>query len=177
MLLPNSFFGFRICCPHPNRRLFSQRIISILQFPYSDCLEKKELDPSFFAFVFSFAAFSNSGLVFRNDNMVLFCESAPLLLSIIILNLVRNTMFPPYMRAIIWLLHRKSAEANKKAVYGYLLRHPRKCYMHLFPNDKTKWLVVTVVGFTTVFTTRNAGENVMNLSDLSAPMLLYIGMM
>ncbi|KAJ7569123.1 hypothetical protein O6H91_01G061800 [Diphasiastrum complanatum] len=56
-------------------------------------LKKRNVDPSFFAFVFSFAAFSNSGLVFLNDNMVLFRESAPLLLSIIILILVGNTMF------------------------------------------------------------------------------------
>lgn len=91
-----------------------------------------------------FAMFSASPL---DENFVPFQKKPLVILPLAVLILAGNTMFPPTLRAIIWGLYWNSGPGvldRRHSVYEYLLRHPRRCYSHLFPRMHTLWLVVTV---------------------------------
>ncbi|CAI5501448.1 unnamed protein product, partial [Closterium sp. Naga37s-1] len=109
-------------------------------------VDSNGVSPLFFSVFQVVSAFTNTGLVLLNSNLVDFNTNVPLLLLLSALILLGNTLFAPMLRGLLLLLHR-AAKGERKVVYEYLLEHPRKCYTHLFPRSSTLWLVATVVAF------------------------------
>ncbi|CAI5468941.1 unnamed protein product [Closterium sp. Yama58-4] len=165
-------------------------------------LDRNGVNSVFFSVFQVVSAFSNTGLMLLNSNMMDFNSNVPLLLLLSLLMLLGNTLFAPTLRGLLLLLHRAS-KGERKVVYEYLLEHPRKCYTHLFPRSSTLWLVATVVAFNSVefiffcvfdwsstaldglssgtkvlvgyfqsICTRTTGYNVVVLALLSPPMLV-----
>ncbi|GJP80982.1 hypothetical protein CLOP_g11171 [Closterium sp. NIES-67] len=165
-------------------------------------MDSNGVSPVFFSVFQVVSAFSNTGLVLLNSNLMDFSGNVPLLLLCSLLILLGNTLFAPTLRGLLLLLHR-AAKGEHKVVYKYLLDHPRKCYTHLFPRSSTLWLVATVVAFNSAefiffcvfdwssvalnglssstkvlvgyfqsICTRTAGYNVVMLALLSPPMLV-----
>lgn len=111
---------------------------------------EENINPTFFAIFSSISAFSNTGISPLDENMMPF-QTSSLLVPLAVLILAGNTMFPPSMRFIIWSLYHCTRSKNpQKKVYEYLLRYPRRCYTHLFPQAQTNWLVVTVLAFNAI---------------------------
>jgi len=66
----------------------------------------------------------------------------------------RNTGFPCFLRFIIWILFKISPESSRrKKTYQFLLDHPRRCFILLFPSSATWWLiaVLTILNFSDLF--------------------------
>ncbi|OAE21803.1 hypothetical protein AXG93_2550s1420 [Marchantia polymorpha subsp. ruderalis] len=165
-------------------------------------LEKRGINPYFYAMFTSFSAFSNTGYCMTNDNMLPFVRSSAFLLLYAVLASVGNTLYGPLMRFLVWVCYKRAPD-KEKSVYDYLLKHPRRCYTYLFPRYQTLWLVgvyFLLTGFQLFFmsllewgnalgglttmeklaaafyqgvSTRNAGGLAVNLSQL-APALLFI---
>lgn len=103
------------------------------------------------AIFLSVSAFSNTGLSPLDENMIPFAAAPLVLVSLAVLILAGNTMFPATLRFVIWGISRlKRPDDSQKKVYEYLLRYPRRCYTHLFRPMHTIWLVATVVAFNIV---------------------------
>lgn len=61
--------------------------------------------------------------------------------------LVGNTLYPVFLRGIIWTLSKivpKTTEIHHSLMF--LLYHPRRCYLLLFPQKNTWYLLVIQVG-------------------------------
>ncbi|CAI6002190.1 unnamed protein product [Closterium sp. NIES-64] len=112
-------------------------------------LDRNSVNSVFFSVFQVVSAFSNTGLMLLNSNMMDFNSNVPMLLLLSLLMLLGNTLFAPTLRGLLLLLHR-TAKGEQKVVYEYLLQHPRKCYTHLFPRSSTLWLVATVVAFNSI---------------------------
>jgi len=66
-------------------------------------------------------------------------------LSVISLGVLAGmTFYPILLRGLVWLLYHLSSGYDR-TVYRFLLRHPRRCYVHLFPSAETLWLLATAV--------------------------------
>ncbi|KAF3939158.1 hypothetical protein ABW19_dt0206928 [Dactylella cylindrospora] len=94
------------------------------------------------------SAFNNSGMSLLDANMVAFQDSYYVIVTMSLLILAGNTCFPIFLRLIIWTLSKVLSESKfgetKKAL-RFLLRHPRRCFTHLFPPRHTWWLLGAVI--------------------------------
>eukprot|EP01018_Ginkgo_biloba_P027714 Gb_33972 [translate_table: standard] len=130
-------------------------IVIIIYFYFSpegeQILKTRGVKTFMFAVFTTVSSFANCGFIPLDDNMMPFRKNALILFIIAFQILLGNTMFAPCLRAIIWTLHRFSANGPRRGVYDYILRHPEKMYYsHLFPSSQSVWLMLTIVGFLTV---------------------------
>jgi len=90
------------------------------------------------------SAFDNLGMAVTRDNMMPFYPYWFPLMVGSFGTLVGVTFYPIALRLVIYLLFRISSGYNRR-VYRFLLRHPRRCYTHLFPAAETWWLLFTAI--------------------------------
>lgn len=94
-----------------------------------------------------------------------------LVLSLLIL--AGNTMYPPFLRLILWIMskmipgHSSSPVwQRRKRTVQFCLDHPRRVYTNLFPSAATWWLVASVVVLNSVdwiaFELLNLGNKVVD---------------
>ncbi|XP_073004019.1 cation transporter HKT1;5-like [Typha latifolia] len=170
-------------------------------------LESKGIQANTFAFFATVSSFSNCGFLPTNESMIVFKNCSGLLLIVVSQVLAGNTMFPTFLRSVIWVLGR----VTKKVEYdGILSDHGENIgYKHLLPGLHSLLLALTVVGFVVAqfvlflcmewnsvglddmspyrklvgaffmsVNTRHAGESIVDISTLSkATLVLYVVMM
>jgi len=161
--------------------------------------------PTFSVFT-TVSTFSNCGFIPTNENMVAFKKNSGLLLLLIPQVLMGNTLYPPCLLFVIWVLKK----ASKRPEFGYILKNYRDMgYSHLLPFPHAARLVATVLGFILIqfilfcsmewssgamdglnsyqklvgslfqtVNSRHAGESVVDISNISpAILVLYVVMM
>lgn len=98
---------------------------------------------SFFA---ATSAFDNCGLVIDPSSLVPFVDVyyVPFLIGFLII--IGNTGFPVFLRFIIWLLYKVSSPFSQfNESLKFLLDHPRRCFVLLFPSTPTWCLFVVLI--------------------------------
>lgn len=98
------------------------------------------------------SAFNNSGMSLLDANMVPFQNAHYVLVTMGLLILAGNTVYPIFLRLIFWtglrLLYLFSSEdrfGDTKATLEFILRYPRRVYTNMFPSRPTWWLLFMVV--------------------------------
>jgi len=77
--------------------------------------------------------------------MVPFQEAYPTILVMIFLILAGNTAFPIFLRLTIWTLSKMLKRHSRVTeTLHFLLDHPRRCFIYLFPSHQT-WFLVTIL--------------------------------
>ncbi|KAI8327508.1 cation transport protein-domain-containing protein [Blakeslea trispora] len=106
----------------------------------------------FFSFFLSLSSFNNLGLSVLDTSMISFQTSPCILILCMILVLAGNTAYAIFLRLTIWILYQLTPRTYvmRREALLYLLNHPRRCYTTLFPATQTKWLLIVLVGITTV---------------------------
>ncbi|KAF8021454.1 hypothetical protein BT93_G1788 [Corymbia citriodora subsp. variegata] len=169
-------------------------------------LRDKGLTVQMFSVFMTVSTFANCGFVPTNENMLAFKHNPGLLWLLLPQVLLGNTLYPPCLRAAIWLLERATGQAE----FDYMLRNSREMgYAHLLPGFHCLCLAATVWKFVLVqfvalccmewgspameglspyeklvgalfqaVNTRHAGESVFDLSIISpAILVLFVLMM
>jgi Trk-type K+ transport system membrane component len=165
-------------------------------------IEKYNISPWWFASFHTVTGFGNAGMSLLSDNLMQFSNDAGVLVPIAFLIIFGNTFFPIGFRWLISALWK----ITKNPVYDYLLKNPRRCFTHLFPRVETNllffilvgvlvtefvsfiwldWNFVTgdteqkiLIGYFTSVSTRAAGFNCIDISQLSSAMLvLFVALM
>ncbi|KAL6952587.1 hypothetical protein U1Q18_046369, partial [Sarracenia purpurea var. burkii] len=112
-------------------------------------LKRKGLKLFTFSLFTSVSTFTNCGFVPTNENMIVFSKNSGLLLILIPQVLLGNTLFPPFLRFLIWFLGRFVKKVGP--ISDYLLTKTWEIgYDHLLPGLHSSLLVGTVVGFVAV---------------------------
>lgn len=107
-------------------------------------LKNKGLHMQTFSVFTTVSTFTNCGFIPTNENMVVFKKNSGLLLLLIPQLLMGNTLYPPCLLFVIWVLKR----ASKREEFGYILKNYREMgYSHLLPAPHAACLAVTVFGF------------------------------
>ncbi|OJD35249.1 potassium ion transporter [Diplodia corticola] len=97
--------------------------------------------PGWWAFFAVTTSFSNGGLNLLDDNYVPFAANAVVLLVSAALTIAGNTQFPVFLRLAIWTLSRISPTTSRlRQTCLFLLHHPRRCFIYLFPSKETWYL-------------------------------------
>ncbi|KIK67556.1 hypothetical protein GYMLUDRAFT_257413 [Collybiopsis luxurians FD-317 M1] len=91
------------------------------------------------------SAYTNTGSSLVDTSMVPFQKAYPMIVFMMILILAGNTAFPIFLRALIFGLSKVvSRRSRLNETLQFLLDHPRRCFMYLFPSHQT-WFLLTVV--------------------------------
>ncbi|BCS06118.1 potassium transporter [Aspergillus luchuensis IFO 4308] len=107
------------------------------------------LSPFWTGAFFAVSAFVNSGMSLLDANMTAFQTNAYPLLTMAFLILSGNTLYPCFLRFIIWAMRcvipDKPSWATWKVTLDFILDHPRRVYTNLFPRRHTWYLLGTII--------------------------------
>lgn len=88
------------------------------------------------------SAFGNVGLSLNDSSMIPFQEAYWLQIVLGFLILAGNTCYPIFLRLTIWTLSKLAGEGSRfSETLHFLLDHPRRCFLYLFPQHQTMLLV------------------------------------
>lgn len=97
------------------------------------------------------SAFSNTGMSLVDTSMVPFQYAYVWIVIIIILIFTGNTAFPIFLRFTIWWLSKIVPVSSRlHETLKFLLDHPRRCFVYLFPSTQTWFLVMVMVVLTLI---------------------------
>ncbi|TIA73200.1 hypothetical protein E3P92_00492 [Wallemia ichthyophaga] len=129
--------GLTIIAPYINEIPRFERIVDE---------ESPGLDTVWFTAFNTISAYSNTGMSLVDSSLQRFQQAYGMYLPMSFLILIGNTCFPIVLRFIIWL----GTKVVKKDSHEYqglhfLLDHPRRSFLYLFPSHQTYFLLSMVV--------------------------------
>ncbi|EOY09264.1 High-affinity K+ transporter 1, putative [Theobroma cacao] len=168
-----------------------------------DILKRKGLNLFTFSLFTTVSTFSNCGFVPTNENMLVFAKNSGLLLILIPQVLQGNSLFPACLRFSIWVLGKVVRKVeysnyllkNTRAIgYHHLLPNRRSCYLvftvfgftaaQLIFFCAMEWNSEALIGldpyekiiglFFQSVNTRHTGETIVDLSTISAAILVIL---
>ena len=95
------------------------------------------------------SSFQNNGLTPLTNNFMDFYQSPLVLIVIALLCLMGDTMYPIFLRLIVWGKSRFSSGYDR-ITYKYLLENSRRIYTHMFPSAITMWLLIGMLYFSPI---------------------------
>ncbi|KAH9891907.1 TrkH-domain-containing protein [Cubamyces lactineus] len=112
-------------------------------------LQHKDINPVWFSAFQVVGAWANTGkstpwMSLVDQNMVPFQTAYPMIIFILICVLAGNTCLPIFLRLFIWLLSKFPGRSRTKESLHFLLDHPRRCTIYLFPARQT-WLLLGIM--------------------------------
>jgi potassium uptake Trk family protein len=101
-----------------------------------------ELNPGWWAFFATVTEFANRGLNILNANFIPFSGKPFVLITAGALAFLGQTQFPIFLRLTIWTMKKMCPEGSRfKNTLDFLLQHPRRCFLYLFPSRETWYLL------------------------------------
>jgi potassium uptake Trk family protein len=132
-------------------QIFWYTIGTILLVPYAYRSETRailrdaqpgELNPGWWAFFATVTEFANGGLNLLNANFIPFSGKPFVLITAGALAFLGQTQFPIFLRLTIWIMKKMCPDGSRfKNTLDFLLQHPRRCFLYLFPSRETWYLL------------------------------------
>ncbi|KAJ7030061.1 cation transport protein-domain-containing protein [Mycena alexandri] len=108
-------------------------------------MQHKKISTTWFSLYQVVSAYTNTGTSLVDQSMVPFQKAYPVIIFMAILILAGNTAFPIFLRFTIWVLSCIVPKGSRSSeTLHFLLDHPRRCFIYLFPSHQT-WFLLTVV--------------------------------
>ncbi|KAL4400440.1 high-affinity potassium ion transmembrane transporter [Malassezia pachydermatis] len=97
------------------------------------------------------SAMTNTGMSLVDNSMnEPLAHGYMMLLPMIVLIIVGNTGFPLMLRFVIWVMSKCVDKSTRMfETLTFLLEHPRRCYLYLFPSGNS-WVLLWVLFFLTI---------------------------
>lgn len=87
----------------------------------------------------------NLGFTLTPDSMISFRDAQWPMFVMSFLAFAGNTLYPVFLRLIIWTMHTLSPKTSSiREPLSFLLNHPRRCYTLLFPSRPT-WILFGII--------------------------------
>ncbi|GAA5951506.1 hypothetical protein JCM21900_001587 [Sporobolomyces salmonicolor] len=135
--------------------LFGQLLAVLLLAPwlshsrtYTPVLDAPDthVNPTWFVFFQVWSAFSNNGMSLVDASMIPFQKAYFLIIVMCLLILGGNTALPVFLRLTIWTISKLVPRHSRtRETLQFLLDHPRRCYIYLFPSHQTWFLVFALI--------------------------------
>ncbi|KAH8930445.1 TrkH-domain-containing protein [Atractiella rhizophila] len=130
-----------------------QLISTIILAPYFKAGHFKDIfqangDPNttWYSFFQVASSLANNGMSLVDASLVPFRETYLLSIMCALLIVAGNTGYPIFLRFIIWTLNKIRPSPSLQ----FLLDHPRRCFLYLFPSYQTWFLVIILFVFLVV---------------------------
>ncbi|CAG7915824.1 unnamed protein product [Penicillium olsonii] len=120
-----------------------------LEANHPDVTRSNGLSPFWAGAFFAVSAFVNSGMSLLDANMTALQLNAYPLLTMGLLILAGNTLYPCFLRFIIWIMRVMLPDRPRwqswRVTLDFILEHPRRVYTNLFPARHTWYLLGTII--------------------------------
>ncbi|GAW07737.1 hypothetical protein LENED_009748 [Lentinula edodes] len=96
-------------------------------------------------------AYTGGGLSLVDEGMVPFQSAYLMVFSLMFVILAGNHALPIFLRLVIWIgskISKPGSESEK--AFSFLLDHPRRCFVYLFPSHQTWFLVICLFLFSAI---------------------------
>ncbi|ORX34133.1 cation transport protein-domain-containing protein [Kockovaella imperatae] len=106
------------------------------------------VDKTWFSFYLTASAFSGCGMSLLDQSMVPLNHTYCVLYCLLFVIILGNHALPMMLRLLVWIackMTREGSEMNQ--TLHFLLDHPRRCYLYLFPSQQTWYLTFVFVAF------------------------------
>jgi Trk-type K+ transport system membrane component len=113
-------------------------------YVYADLMEERGCSGSWFAWVSMHTAWCNVGFTPLSDSVMAVQGDYVILLTLSTLVMLGNTLYPVALRFTVYFLHRVFPNYDP---YKFLLRFPRRCCTHMFPDVHTRMLFACLLIF------------------------------
>ncbi|KAF3399952.1 Low-affinity potassium transport protein [Penicillium rolfsii] len=111
--------------------------------------EVNGLSPFWTGAFFAVSAFVNSGMSLLDANMTALQLNAYPLITLGLLILAGNTLYPCFLRFIVWTMRMMLPSTSPwkpwRVTLDFILDHPRRVYTNLFPARHTWYLLATII--------------------------------
>ena len=88
---------------------------------------------------------NNLGFTLTPDSMISFRDATWPMLAMTFLAFAGHTLYPVGLRLVIWTMHKLTPSTSpRQEALQFLLKHPRRCYVLLFPSRPT-WVLFGIV--------------------------------
>ncbi|CAE6540859.1 unnamed protein product [Rhizoctonia solani] len=105
----------------------------------------RTLNTTWFALFTVISAYANAGLTVVDTSLTQMSNAYLMIFVIIWLILVGATAFPLSLRFFVWVGTKIFRRGSTGRGLKFLLKHPRRCFMHLFPSHQSWYLLFTLV--------------------------------
>ncbi|KAI0059918.1 hypothetical protein BV25DRAFT_1918057 [Artomyces pyxidatus] len=113
---------------------------------FSTQMQHRNISPAWFSLFQVVSAYTNTGTSLVDQSMVPFQTAYPMILVMIFLILAGNTAFPVFLRLSIWITSKFFPKTSRiRETLHFLLDHPRRCFIYLFPSHQTWFLFFVLV--------------------------------
>ncbi|WVQ65241.1 uncharacterized protein L199_003414 [Kwoniella botswanensis] len=102
---------------------------------------------TWFSLFLSASAFTGTGMSLIDQGLAPFQDCYLIIYVLIFVLLAGNHAFPIMLRFIIWLGTKVTRKGEKFETLHFLLDHPRRCFLYLFPSHQTWYLLFIVLTF------------------------------
>ncbi|KAH6636449.1 cation transport protein-domain-containing protein [Chaetomium tenue] len=117
------------------------RALKLLQKIVTECAQ----DKTWWAFYLAQTMVNNLGFTLTPDSMITFRDATWVMLVTSFLAYGGETFYPVFMRLIIWIMSKLvPKQSSLKEPLEFLLNHPRRCSMLLFPSRPT-WILFGIL--------------------------------
>ncbi|OWZ79653.1 potassium ion transporter [Cryptococcus neoformans Tu401-1] len=104
-----------------------------------------------FALYQSISAFTNTGMSLCDTSMLPFQKAYLMIVVMIILIFAGNTALPVFLRCTVWVIYKCVPESSRvRESLKFLLDHPRRCFVYLFPATQTWVLALVMLSLTLI---------------------------
>ncbi|KZT12176.1 TrkH-domain-containing protein [Laetiporus sulphureus 93-53] len=103
--------------------------------------QHRKINPIWFSAFQVVGAWANTGMSLVDQNMTPFRTAYPMIIFLVICVLAGNTFFTLMPHTISWILMTVFPHQSRtKQTLQFLLDHPRRCFIYMFPSNQT-WLL------------------------------------
>ncbi|EKM53378.1 uncharacterized protein PHACADRAFT_211077 [Phanerochaete carnosa HHB-10118-sp] len=107
--------------------------------------EHRPVSSTWFSLFQVVSSYTNTGMSLVDQSMVPFQTAYPMILFMVFLIFAGNTTFPIFLRFTIWIISKLVPHNSRLSeTIHFLLDHPRRCFIYLFPSHQT-WFLLSVV--------------------------------
>ncbi|ODO07626.1 potassium ion transporter [Cryptococcus wingfieldii CBS 7118] len=106
------------------------------------------VNKTWFSLFLSSSAYAGCGMVLTDQALIPFQTNYLLIYIIMIGLLVGNHALPIALRFIIWIGTKLTRTGTRNESFHFLLDHPRRCFLYLFPSHQTWYLLFILIAFT-----------------------------
>jgi len=96
-------------------------------------------------------AYTGGGLSLVDLSMIPFQTAYLMIVALMLMILAGNHALPIFLRVIIWVSSKVLPEdSDAQEAISFLLQHPRRCFLYMFPSHQTWFLVICLVVFSAI---------------------------
>ena len=107
------------------------------------------LSPAWWAVFTTVSGYTNTGLTVLNESFIPLADQYSVLVLAGTVVLAGNAFYPVFLRLFIWTISKViSRQSRMHHSCSFLLHHPRRCYLFLFPSRNTWILFLVQTGIT-----------------------------